>query len=232
LMQADQEQQTEPIPGHIYALCVDVAGQDEAMLELEGMTNPGRDSTTLSIIDIDLGSLYLLQKPTYRVVTRVDWKGTDHVTVFGAISTFTDVWNAQYIVIDATGVGEGLWAMLARKYPTRTIPVKFTATSKSEIGYGFIAAIESGRFHDCATTEEVRMQYANCHSEILIGPQKTMRWGVKDGTRNPANGELIHDDFILADALISELDKLDWYIHSPTQIIEQADVLQDMDHAY
>lgn len=232
LMIGDQPGQSEPQPGHIYALTVDVAGQDEAMLELEGMTNPGRDSTTLSIIDIDLSSLNLLQSPTYRVVNRMNWTGTDHVTVFGAISSYTDVWNAQYIVIDATGVGEGLWAMLARKYPTRTIPVKFTATSKSEIGYGFIAAIESGRFRDCARTEEVRMQYANCHSEILIGPQKTMRWGVKDGTRDPATGELIHDDFILADALISELDKLDWYVHSDTQIIEQADVLQEMDSAY
>lgn len=232
LMQGDQDQQTAPIPGHIYALTIDVAGQDEAMLELEGMSNPGRDKTTLSIIDIDLSSLNLLQSPTYRVVNRMDWTGTDHVTVFGAISSFTDVWNAQYIVIDATGVGEGLWAMLARKYPTRTIPVKFTAQTKSEIGYGFIAAIESGRFRDCVRTEEVRLQYANCHSEILIGPQKTMRWGVKDGTRDHATGELIHDDFILADALISELDKLDWYVHSDTQIIEQVDVLENMDANY
>lgn len=232
LMQGDQPAQSEPQAGHYYTLCIDVAGQDEAMLELEGMTNPGRDSTTLSVIDIDLSSLNLLQKPIYRVVSRISWTGTDHVTVFGAISTFTDVWNAQYIVIDATGVGEGLWAMLARKYPTRTIPVKFTATSKSEIGYGFIAAIESGRFRDCARTEEVRLQYANCYSEILIGPQKTMRWGVKDGTRSAATGELIHDDFILADALVAELDRLDWFVHADTAIIEMEDVLESMNNAY
>jgi len=246
LMQGDQPEQTQPFPrrtvdengqlsprqaGHIYAFTIDVAGMDEAMLELEGMRNPGRDKTTLSIVDIDLEGLEILQAPIYRVVFRLSWHGSNHVDVFGAVSSLIGNWQPQYIVIDATGVGEGLWSMFAKKYPTRTIPIKFTAQTKSEIGYGFIAAIESGRFRDCARTEEVRLQYANCQSEILIGPAKTMRWSVPDGTRDQG-GQLIHDDFISADSMVAELDKLDWYVHSETQIIEQADVLQEMDNAY
>jgi len=227
LMQGDQPEQTQPTPGHIYAFTIDVAGMDEAMLELEAMRNPGRDKTTLSIDDVDLSELNLLQAPIYRVVNRLDWHGSNHVDVFGALCSLIDRWQPQYIVIDATGVGEGLWAMFAKKYPTRTMPVKFTAQTKSEIGYGFIAAIESGRFRDCARTEEVRLQYANCQSEIQIGIAKTMRWGVPDGTRDQ-NGQLIHDDFISADSLVSELDKLEWYVHSETQIIEQPDVLEEM----
>lgn len=231
LMQGDQPEQTQPIEGHVYAFTIDVAGMDETMLELEGMRNPGRDKTTLSIDDIDLSELNLLQNPIYRVVNRFSWHGSNHVDVFGAVCSLIDNWQPLYIIIDATGVGEGLWAMFAKKYPTRTIPIKFTAQTKSEIGYGFIAAIESGRFRDCSRTEEVRLQYANCQSEILIGPAKTMRWGVPDGTRDQ-NGQLIHDDFISADSMIAELDKLEWHIHTDTEIVEGKDPLQEMSRAY
>ena len=57
LMQGDQPAQAEPIPGHTYAFLIDVAGMDEALLNLDGMGNPGRDSTTLCVVDIDLSTL-------------------------------------------------------------------------------------------------------------------------------------------------------------------------------
>lgn len=231
LMLGDQPAQDAPIPGHLYALLIDVGGQDEALLNLDGMGNTGRDYVTLNIVDVDLSSLQLLQAPTYRVVKRLEWQGDNHVNIFGSIKAIMDAWRAQYIVIDATGVGEGLWGMCAKKYPSKTIPVKFTQQTKSEIGYGYIAVIETGRFRDCAPSETVAMQYKYCKSEILPGPAKTLRWGVKDGTRGP-DGLLIHDDYILADSLTSELDKLEWYVASETTVIEAQDPLQDMDNAY
>ncbi len=129
--------------------------------------------------------------------------------------------------MDATGVGEGLWAMMDHAFPTRVIPVKFTQQGKSEIGWRFLSIIETGRFRDHAHTNEVRLQYSKCISEILPGPAKTLRWGVPDGTRGPA-GELIHDDFILADSLTAKLDELEWHIHFRTFIIPGRDPLLDM----
>lgn len=231
LMQGDQPAQEQPQAGHLYALKIDVAGVDEAMIELEGMSNPGRDKTTVSIDDIDISQLDTLQAPIYRTVKRLEWHGENHVTIFGALCQIIDRWNPQYIVIDATGVGEGLYSMLAKRYPTKTIPVKFSAQTKSEIGYSFLGIIEAGRFRDCAGTEEITEQYQRCTSEILTGPQKTMRWGVKDGTRG-ASGELIHDDFILADSLVAELDKLDWSIRTDTDIIPVADPIEEMSRSF
>lgn len=232
LMQGDQSAQTSPQPGHIYAFLIDVAGQDEAVMELEGISNPGRDKTTLDVIDIDLSSLEILQAPTYRTVAREDWHGENHVQIFGAVSALADIWQPMYIIIDATGAGEGLWGMLARKYPTKTMPFKFTGQSKSELGYGFLAIIESGRFRDCARTEAVTEQYQACVSEIGIGPQKPMKWGVPDGTRGGDDKHLIHDDYITTDALTAELDKLEWYIPGETVIIERPDPLKAMDRNY
>ncbi len=228
LMQGDQDPQEEPIPGHIYGFTIDVAGVDESMFDLEEMSNPSRNKTTLDIIDIDLSSIELLGLPTYRVVARFDWLGDNHVDIFGGICALADNWNPQYIVEDQSGVGEGLYSMLMKKYPSKTLGVKFSAPVKSELGYTFIGIIESGRFRDCVHTEEVNLQYVNCRSEILIGPQKTMRWGVKDGTRNKATGELIFDDFILADALTAMFDKFEWVVGSPTLMTDAVDVIEEM----
>lgn len=227
----DQPAQELPEAGQLYAVTMDIGGQDEALINLDGMGNPGRDYVTMDIIAIDQSSLETLQAPTYRIVKRLEWHGENHVNIFGALCAIVEGWRIQYIVMDATGVGEGLWGMCAKKYPARTIPIKFTEQVKSEIGYAFLGMIETGRFRDCAPSEIVKEQYNHCQSEVLIGPAKTMRWGVKDGTRG-ANGQLIHDDWILADALTTQLDTLEWIIPSETTVIETTDILKDMDNAY
>jgi hypothetical protein len=106
-------------------------------------------------------------------------------------------------------VGEGLWALLERTFPGRVIPVKFSQQEKSEIGWRFLAMIETGRFRDETHHAGARVQYTACQSEILPGPGKTLRWGVPEGVRG-ADGELVHDDFLLADALAAVLDRLAW----------------------
>lgn len=231
LMQGDQPEQTEPIPGHLYAFLVDVGGMDEALLNLDGMGNPGRDSTTLSIVDIDLSTLDTLQRPTYRIVQRLSWQGQSHLYIFGILKAMGDRWKPQHWVMDATGVGEGLWAMLDKAFPLRVLPVKFTQQAKSEIGYAYLAIIETGRLRDCCPDDEVHTQYVKCQSEILPGPAHTMRWGVKDGTRDPS-GQLVHDDYILADALTAELDKLDWHVSAEPEMIHTADPIESMDRNY
>jgi len=215
---------------------LDVAGMDESRLNPlhasgYGLGNPGRDSTALTIVQIDLSSLSLLGHPTYHVVARHGWVGENHLSVFGKIKALAGTWHPQHIVIDATGVGEGLWALLDRAFPARVIPVKFTQPEKSEIGWRFLSIIETGRFRDHVHTDEVRLQYSRCISEILPGPMQTLRWGVPDGSRGPA-GELIHDDFVLADALVARLDTLEWYLSSPTLIIQPRDPLVDYDNFF
>lgn len=231
LLVADNYDNYQPKADEIYCILMDIGGQDEALLNLDGMGNPGRDYVTLSLIRVDLSSLTVTNLPTYHVVKRLEWHGVNHVSIYSAVCAIVDTWHALYIVLDATGVGEGLWGMFARRYPTKTMPVKFSQQTKSEIGYSYLGIVDTGRMRDHCHTKTVAEQYAACTSEILIGPAKTMRWGVKDGTRNQ-DGELIHDDFVLCDALVTELDKLVWTLPGETTIIEQTDVLQEMDHAY
>jgi hypothetical protein len=231
LMQADQPAQEAPVAGHLYAFCIDVAGMDEALLNLDGLGNPGRDSTTLTVVDVDLSQLTALGAPTYRAVKRLNWQGVSHLQVFGQIAALAAAWHPQHVVIDATGVGEGLWALLDKALPGRVHPVKFSLQKKSELGYAFLGVIETGRFRDCAPSADALLQYQNCFSEILPGPQHSMRWGVRDGTRGP-DGALIHDDHILADALTAELDALGWVPFLPTTIIQAEDPIKWMNRNF
>jgi len=222
LIAADRFPHQEPRPGTPYAFLIDMAGQDEARLEIDDtpLDNPGRDSTTLSIASVDLSTLSTLRLPTYRIEQRAQWLGSNHLTVFGQIKALAERWQPRHIVIDATGVGEGMWSLLHRFFPGRVVPVKFSSSVKSEIGYLFIACIETGRFHDCAPSDEVLLQYQRVQSELLIGPHKTMRWGVPEGTRAPSTGALLHDDHVLADSLVTRLDELDWTLRTKTTIID------------
>jgi hypothetical protein len=231
LMQGDAPAQSSPHLGQITCFTIDVAGQDEVAFnnpEAQFLKNPGRDAVTLTISSVDLTQLHILQAPIFRAIHRQQWTGKNHIVVFGKLMALADIWKPMYIVIDATGVGEGLWAMLDHRYPGKVIPVKFTASKKSDIGYHFLGIIETGRFRDCCSTAESSEQYSNCSSEVLIGPQKTLRWSVPEGTRN-SNGELIHDDIIVADALISEVDNLEWIVSTETRIVQGKDPLEEMD---
>ena len=180
------EQCGEP-RGRPVAFLLDVAGQDESRLAISvdddtPLQNPGRDATTLSIASIDLSTLvhppcpHLPHHPP-PAVARVRTTSSSS----GSSRTSSRPWKPQYIVIDATGVGEGLWALLDKAFPTRVIPVKFTRQEKSEIGWRFLAIIETGRFRDLRDpSDAVRLQYAHCRSEVLPGPGKILRWGVPE----------------------------------------------------
>ena len=236
LMQGDQPGQSSAVDGQIYAFLLDIAGQDESRMnagEDAPLSNPGRDSVSLTIATIDLSTLPTLQAPTYRFVNRQQWTGQNHLVIFGKLKSLVESWKPQYIVIDATGVGEGLWAMLDKAFPDRVLPVKFSQQVKSELGWRYLAMIETGRVRDCCLTDDlqsksVRAQYDACVSEIMPGPGKVLRWSVPEGARG-TDGELIHDDYLLADALSAELDRLDWALKTEAQVVKAVDPLISME---
>ena len=228
LMAGDRPAHDRPLEGVPNAFLLDVAGQDEALMTMGEDTilhNPGRDSVSLSIADIDSSSIETLQAPTYRITRRVQWTGVNHLSIFGQIKALAEDWKPMFIVIDATGVGEGLWAMLDKAFPLRVFPVKFSGPVKSEIGYRFIAIIETGRFRDLCPTDAVNEQYEKCVSEIQPGPSKLLRWHVPEGTRS-TNGDLVHDDYVLADALVAVIDKMDWNLSTTVQAHEGFEPLE------
>jgi hypothetical protein len=189
----------------------------------------------LKIVEVDRGTVAALGKPTYLTVFRKEWTGEKHVTVFGALQGLVKTWKPTRIVIDATGVGEGLWSWLDNAFgKDMVMPLKFTAKLKSDLGYGVIEMIESGRYREYDPfPESLRMQMDKCRSEIVAGPGKLMRWGVPDGTRDRASGEPVHDDDLMTGAMCHMLDGLDWRLSTGGAVwTTPRDPLEDMDRRY
>ena len=249
LMQGSHPAADSPQPGCLYALLLDVAGEDEGLTAATGeLSNPGRDATALTIVQVDLATLadQVIKAPTYRVVNRRLWVGVRHSTLYAEIKAQADLWHARYLVLDATGVGAGMASFLAKALPDKVLPFIFSATTKSKLGWDFLAIIDSGRWKECIPnnqqSEPLRntrrgainnQQFLNelsfCQYTILPGPEKRMRWGVTDGTRDPATGELVHDDLVLSAALAAVLDEQEWSTAGPTVILKAADPLTAMD---
>jgi len=115
----------------------------------------------------------------------------------------------------------------------KIIPVKFSAKVKSELGYGFSGIVESGRYREYHPFDEtLRIQLEKCRSEIIQGPTKTMRWGVPDGTKDAASGEVVHDDDLMTGAMCTLLDRMEWRVGLPTTWTTPRDPLEEMDGNY
>ena len=238
-----------PEEGKLYAMTVDVAGEDECVSgdpgENTALENPARDSTALTIVEVDLATLSdeLIRKPTYKVIYRAEWVGIKHTQLYASLKALAELFDIRCLVVDATGVGAGLSSFLSAALPSRVMPFEFNTRTKSNLCWNFLGVCDSGRFKDhaspaeedllqiAATQQEFWRQVQFCEFEILPGPNKTVRWGVPDGTRDPVSGKLVHDDLLISAAMLSLLDEQDWSISSPTLVIQAADPLEDIDNA-
>ena len=244
MLRGDHAQLSEPRPGQIYAFLVDVAGQDEnaesgsgssSLIQKSEITNSRRDSTVLTVVEVDLSTLAdpLVKSPTYRVVFRRSWTGVSHSEQYARIKALAELWRPRQVVVDATGIGAGLASFLGRALPGRMIPFTFTSASKSRLGWDFLACIETGRFKEyCPADPAFMQQLSFCTLEVQPGPSQLIKWCVPDGTRDPATGELVHDDLVLSAALAAVLDKLPWTAGGPTLVIQALDPMVSIDQGF
>jgi hypothetical protein len=218
LMTGDHARISQAEAGKVYALLLDVAGEDEGLSGETGeLSNTGRDATALTVVEVDLSTLSdaLVKAPTYRVVDRRLWVGVKHTRLYSQVKALAECWRARWLVVDATGVGAGLASFLERALPGRVLPFLFNSTSKSKLGWDFLACIETGRFKNWrrdGSPEDTHFwkQVEHCQMAVVPGPERRMKWGVPDGLRDAETGDLLHDDLLLSAALVARLDEQEW----------------------
>jgi len=161
LMQGSHPRAAGPQQNKIYAMTLDVAGEDESASlcpalhgyeDPEKLANPKRDLTALTIFEVDLTTVVdpLIKAPTYRVMNRYQWIGTKHTSLYAVINNLAITWGIRYLVVDSTGVGAGLASFLDKSLPGKVIPFVFNSSTKSKLGWNFLAVVETGRFKDWA----------------------------------------------------------------------------------
>jgi hypothetical protein len=244
LMQGHHPPLERPFGAQTYAFLIDVAGADEAPPDPAAAALPlpessSHDATALTVVHVDLSTLSdpLLCAPTYRTVHRCLWTALSHADLYAQIKGLAELWKPASIVIDATGVGAGLASFLAKAYPQQVIPVSFSLKTKSELGWRFLAIVETGRYKEYASPrpdplqEQFWLEVQSCRSTVLDAPGHLMRWGVPASTRDPLSGDLVHDDLLISAALCAYLDLRQWGT-AESGLIPALDPLQGMSDVF
>jgi hypothetical protein len=87
------------------------------------------------------------------------------------------------------------------------MPFVFSAQSKSQLGWDFLALVEGGRYKEYAEDGESDTglfwtQVEACAAQVGDGPNRPLRWGVEDAAT--------HDDLLISVAMCALLDRVDW----------------------
>jgi hypothetical protein len=285
LMRGDHERRHDPVPGHRYALLVDVAGEDETAgdaTDRDALSNPRRDATATTVVEVDYGCRYAYTQgryaytqgggaytqgryaytqgryayteggsahsqygrlPHYRAVDRKLWLGVKHTALHAQILALARHWHAVWVVVDATGVGAGLASFLGsilgdhRDKPAgRVIPVLFSSKVKSDLGWNFLAIVETGRYRDYAydsaqDTAQYWYEVDACQREVRSGPERLLRWGVREAPAYDGRIARGHDDLLVSAALCAILDGQDWPGSAEGATVEVRDALEEIDEA-
>ena len=239
--------ETRAVPGGIYVMTLDIAGEDEvspenpAIAAIREEDCASRDATAMTIARVNLASMRdpAILAPSYEIVFRRLWVGVRHTDIYAQILNYALTWSVRYLVCDATGIGAGLASFLAKSLGSLVIPFVFSGKTKSVLGWDFLSMIDTGRLKSYSVPEDddselsrldllFFKQMAFTEYEIIPGPEKKLRWGVPDGVRDPASGTPLHDDLVISAALLTVLDRKKWSVSGPAALIPAVDPLDEM----
>ena len=158
-----------------------VAGHSCAPLQGEGT----HDSSVALIFEVDpVGQADpLIRAPTHRLVFGKVWEGLPQMQLYGELKGLIEHWDPRQVVVDATGVGAGLASFLLKTFPGRVTAFTFTSASKSQLGWDFLSAVETGRFKLFRAEEShpllarLKRELAECRYEVGSGARSSVALG-------------------------------------------------------
>jgi len=208
-LQGGHTRRREPNSGETCVAGLDVGGQAFGRSENLEPRAEGReprtrahDATVLTIARvIPPPSDAIVPEPGLEVVEHLAFSGDPHDAIFARLADLLGrVWGVRRLAIDATGLGETLARLLARALGDEVVrPLRFTAESKSRLGYGLLAAVNGGRLRMYAPdgSEEYRAFWREMDAaRVAYRPNQTMNFYV-----DPSEG---HDDYLVSLALAAD----------------------------
>jgi hypothetical protein len=234
LMQGEHPGQFSPLPGRLYGLTLDVGGADlDQATDMQAhvdapLRENDHDSSAALIFEVDSTGQAdpLMRAPAYRLVSGKTWEGLPQAQLYGELKALIEHWAPQQVVVDATGAGAGLASFLSKTFPGKVIPFIFTAASKSQLGWDFLSAVETGRFKLFHADERhpllarLKRELAECRYEVGSGAGQALRWGAPRGAGK-------HDDLVVACALATVLDRQTWSVPGGAVILPRPDPLDE-----
>lgn len=181
----------------VYVAGLDLGGQ--ALDEVSRAEGASHDATVLTIARVIFPPAdALLPEPKLEVVEHLSFTGELHDALFARLADLLgQVWRVRRVSVDATGLGETMARLLARSLGGDAVdPVRFTAESKSQMGYELLAAVNGGRLKVYAgdgSPEYMAFRREMELARVTYRPNRQMNFFVE-----PAKG---HDDYLVSLAL-------------------------------
>ena len=190
-----------PARNAVYVAGLDVGGgSDEALMSVR---RP--DSTVLTIGELDFSAADTLNRdPAVRVVEHYEWQGIPHHSLYPRlVDLLKNVWRCRRVAVDATGMGEGVASVLTKALgPSAVTSLRFSAQSKSRLGYELLSAVNSGRLKMYArdgSEEWAEFWRQVTSARVQYRMDKTMNFYVEESQG--------HDDYLNSLALLVEAGK-------------------------
>jgi hypothetical protein len=201
------ERIAQPRAGEAYVAGLDLAGGTSPpgplSVDGEGERRPGdgaHDATVLTIGRLRYDdALPWTAEPRVEIVEHAARTGEPHETLLPRlIDLLRNVWRAVQVCVDATGLGETVARLLgAALGESRVEGVKFSAESKSRLGFALVAAVNGGRLkaYRGDGSPEHREFWRQCErARAAYRANRTMNFFV-----DRADG---HDDYLMSAALL------------------------------
>jgi len=203
-LEGNHDRRHAPASGETYVAGLDLAGGDDDA-DAGARATPGRDATVLTIGRLaypEAGAL--VAEPRVEIVEHYAWTGEPHELLLPRLADLLrDVWRTAAVAVDATGIGETAARLLAASLRSaRVDALKFSAESKSRLGFALIAAVNGGRLKMYAgdgSPEQREFWLQAERARVAYRANRTMNFFV-----DPADG---HDDYLVSAALLVHASK-------------------------
>jgi len=180
-----------------YCAGLDLAGESRPKDSSESSNK--RDSTVLTIARVGNNELGL---PALEIVHTKIWLGMPYLEQYAMICELCDIWNVRKLVVDKTGLGEGITSMLQTKFGEERVEAfHFTRPSKSALAYHFLSLVNSGRLKLYAPDEAPTEVYEECMKQLYKARYSVPSENMLNFYCDPND---CHDDVLISIALCTE----------------------------
>jgi len=204
LLQGTHPWEAEPLSEGNYIAGMDVAGEERpvpasALRRSVSTPRRQRDSSILTIGRVHYNTLSL---PGIEVVHQQWWTGMSQGDQYAATVALIEHWGIRSLVIDSTGLGEGLSSLLFDNLgKERVTRFTFTRPSKSHLSYQLLSLVNSGRLKLYDPHTAPHNIYQECWHQLCHARYRLPGPDVLDMYVDPSEG---HDDFLISLALLCE----------------------------
>jgi hypothetical protein len=214
----------EPSDNDYYIAGMDIGGEEERASSIEQSTTASkRDSTVITIGRVCYNELDL---PGIEVVHQYWFTGMKYLDQYAATCEMMQRWNIHQLVVDRTGLGDGLASLLREKFgEERVTSFRFTRPSKSALTFQFLGMVNSGRLKIYTPDPAPSSIYQECWQQLTHARYSIPGEGLMNMYCDASNN--MHDDFLCSLALCCEAIRETSAPIQPASIIQPRRLYED-----